>query len=206
MSHLLHIDASARGTDSLTRQLSAEYANAWRAQNPVGTVTYRDLAADAPAFVSSEWVAGVFGPTEAQNEGTVAAVQASEALIREVEAADVLLLGVPMYNFGVPATFKAWIDQVVMAGRTFSFTENGPMGLLSGKKALVLRATANDFNDPSYAAMDFHAPYLRSVLGFIGIADVEIITVNGFTAEQVEESMGKARAAIAGRFGEPAIV
>jgi FMN-dependent NADH-azoreductase len=197
MTHLLHIDSSARGEGSASRRLSAEYVKAWKARNPHGTVTYRDLAVDTPDFVSPEWITGVFGPAEAANDDTRAAVQASELLIREIEAADVLVLGVPMYNFGVPATFKAWIDQVVMAGRTFAFGENGPEGLLKGKKAVVLRASGSDFDNPAFAPMDFHAPYIRGVLGWIGITDVEIIAVNGYTPEQVEAAIREAGSAIA---------
>lgn len=197
MTHLLHIDSSARSEGSASRRLSAEYVEAWRVSNPHGTVTYRDLTVDTPAFVSPEWITGVFGPAEAANDDTKAAVEASERLIREIEAADVLVLGVPMYNFGVPATFKAWIDQVVMGGRTFAFGENGPEGLLKGKKAVVLRASGSDFDNPAFAPMDFHAPYIRGVLGWIGITDVEIIAVNGYTPEQVEAAIRQTGSAIA---------
>lgn len=201
MTHLLHIDSSARAGGSASRRLSAEYVRAWQARNPHGTVTYRDLAVDTPRFVSPEWITGVFGPAEAATDGTKAAVAASEALIREMEEADVLVLGVPMYNFGVPATFKAWIDQVVMGGRTFAFGENGPEGLLKGKKAVVLRASGSDFDNPAFAPMDFHAPYIRGVLGWIGITDVEFIAVNGYTPEQVEAAIQEAGKAITAHAG-----
>ncbi|MCX4460741.1 NAD(P)H-dependent oxidoreductase (plasmid) [Streptomyces sp. NBC_01340] len=203
MTHLLHIDSSARGEGSASRRLSAEYVQAWKARNPHGTVTYRDLAVDTPDFVSPEWITGVFGPAEAANADTQAALQGSERLIREIEAADVLVLGVPMYNFGVPAILKAWIDQVVMAGRTFAFGENGPEGLLKGKKAIVLRASGSDFDNPAFAPMDFHAPYIRGVLGWIGITDVELIAVNGFTPEQLDAAVREAGSAIAASVAAP---
>lgn len=197
MTHLLHIDSSARGEGSASRQLSAQYVEAWKVGNPQGTVTYRDLTVDTPAFVSPEWITGVFGPSEAANEGTKAALEASDRLIREIEAADVLVLGVPMYNFGVPATFKAWIDQVVRGGRTFAFGENGPEGLLKDKKAVVLRASGSDFDNPAFASMDFHAPYIRGVLGWIGITDVEVIAVHGYTPEQLEAAIRRTDGALA---------
>jgi FMN-dependent NADH-azoreductase len=203
MTHLLHIDSSARGEDSASRRLSAEYVQAWKARNPHGTVTYRDLAVNTPDFVSPEWITGVFGPAEAANADTQVALQGSERLIREIEAADVLVLGVPMYNFGVPAIFKAWIDQVVMAGRTFAFGENGPEGLLKGKKAIVLRASGSDFDNPAFAPMDFHAPYIRGVLGWIGITDVELIAVNGFTPEQLDAAVREVGSAIAASVAAP---
>lgn len=204
MPHLLHIDSSARGADSLTRRLSAQYVAAWRAKNPRGTVTHRDVTLDTPNLVTPQWIAGVFGPAQDRTAESRTAVEASEALIREVESADVLVLGVPMYNFSVPAAFKAWIDQVCMAGRTFTYDENGPQGLLSGKKAVVLRASGSDFDNPAFAPMDFHAPYLHGVLGFIGITDVEIIAVNGQSAEQIDAAMSDASAAIADSLDLPA--
>jgi FMN-dependent NADH-azoreductase len=155
------------------------------------------FAVDTPDFVSPEWITGVFGPAEAANDATKAAVAASERLIRKIEAADVLVLGVPTYNFGVPATFKAWIDQVVMACRTFAFGESGPEGLLKGKRAVVLRASGSDFDNPAFAPMDFHASCIRGVLGWIGITDVEIIAVNGYAPEQVEAATGRPGALVA---------
>ncbi|WP_328760471.1 FMN-dependent NADH-azoreductase [Streptomyces sp. NBC_00271] len=197
MPHLLHIDSSSRGADSLTRQISARYVAAWRRQNPEGTVTYRDVTVNVPNFVSADWVTGVFAPAEHHTLQTKAAVDASSALISEVEAADVLVLGVPMYNFNVPATFKAWIDQICMAGRTFTYGEDGPRGVLAGKKAVIARASGSDFSNPAFAPMDFHAPYLRGVLGFIGITDIEFISVSGMTPEQVNAGLADADQAIA---------
>ncbi|WP_329360980.1 FMN-dependent NADH-azoreductase [Streptomyces sp. NBC_01483] len=196
MSHLLHIDSSARNAGSLTRQLSAQYAAAWKSANPEGTVTYRDVSLQAPAFVSEDWITGVFAPPEYHTADSAAAVSAAEELIREVEAADVLLLGVPVYNFNVPAAFKAWIDQIFMAGRTFAYGSEGPQGLLAGKKAIVIRASGSDFDDPAFAAMDFHAPYLRSALAFVGITDVEFISVNGMASPQLEAALDKGTQAI----------
>jgi FMN-dependent NADH-azoreductase len=197
MPHLLHIDSSSRGADSVSRQISARYVDAWRRQNPEGTVTYRDVTVNTPHFVSADWVTGVFAPAEYHTPQTKAAVDASSALISEVEAADVLVLGVPIYNFNVPATFKAWIDQIAMAGRTFAYDENGPRGLLGGKKAVIARASGSDFSNPAFAPMDFHAPYLRGILGFLGITDVEFISVNGQTPEQIEAGLARADQAIA---------
>ncbi|WP_028799961.1 FMN-dependent NADH-azoreductase [Streptomyces sp. 142MFCol3.1] len=197
MPHLLHIDSSSRGADSLTRQLGAQYVAAWRRTNPEGTVAYRDVTEEVPDLVSADWVTGVFGPSEHHTPQTRAAVDASGTLIAEVEAADVLVLGVPMYNFSVPAAFKAWIDQICMAGRTFAYDENGPRGLLAGKKAVIVRASGSDFTDPAFAALDHHAPYLRGVLGFIGITDVEFLSVNGPGREQIEAGLIEADRAIA---------
>lgn len=196
MAHLLHIDSSARTSDSLTRRLSAQYVAAWQARNPQGTVAYRDLAVETPVPVSADWITGVFAPPEHHTEEAKAAVAAADVLIREVEAADTLVLGVPVYNFNVPAVFKAWIDQVFMAGRTFAYSADGPHGLLTGKKAVVLRSSGSDLEHPAFAPMDFHAPYIRGALGFVGITDVEIISVNGLNPEQVTEALTKGTDAI----------
>ncbi|MGW1726399.1 FMN-dependent NADH-azoreductase [Streptomyces sp. NPDC002306] len=203
MTHLLHIDSSARSTGfgSVSRRLSAQYAEAWRAQNPDGTVTYRDVTADVPNLVSEHWVRGVFGPAEIHDTHSHAAVSAAEQLIAEVKAADVLALGVPVYNFNVPASFKAWIDQICMAGRTFTFNAEGPQGLLSGRKAVILRSSGSDFSDPRFAPLEFHEPYIRGVLGFLGITDVEFISVNGQTEDQLTPHLEKAAAAIANSVG-----
>lgn len=202
MPHLLHLDSSARDEGSVTRRLSAEYVAAWKTRHPQGTVTYRDLAEDTPGFVTPEWITAAFGPAEAQNDRTAAARKASEALIRELEEADAVVLGVPVYNFGVPAVFKAWIDRVMLAGRTFAFDENGPRGLLTGKKVIVVRASGSDFDDPFWAPLDHHAPYIRGVLGFMGITDVDIVGVSGHDPALVEAAVSGAVDAFADAFGE----
>ncbi|MFE4995679.1 FMN-dependent NADH-azoreductase [Streptomyces mirabilis] len=196
MAHLLHIDSSARAEGSLTRSLSAQYVAAWQKNNPEGAVTYRDLALETPALVSEDWITGVFAPPEYHTEDSRAAVQAAEVLIQEVEAADILVLGVPVYNFNVPAAFKAWIDQIFMAGRTFAYSADGPQGLLTGKKAIVIRASGSDFENPAFAPMDFHAPYIRGAFAFVGIDDVEIISVNGMSPDQIESALLKGALAI----------
>jgi FAD/FMN-containing dehydrogenase/FMN-dependent NADH-azoreductase len=192
--HLLHIDSSARGADSLTRQLSACYVAAWKTRHPEGTVTYRDLATITPDPVSADWITGVFAPAEYHTRASKAAVDAAETLIREVEAADVLALGVPMYNLSVPASFKAWIDQIIMVGRTCTIDADGrPLGLLAGKKAVVLRASGSDYANPMFTPYDFHQPYLRTVLGLVGITDIEFIAAN---REEIETTMRAAQTAI----------
>ncbi len=191
MPHLLHVDASPRSTDSITRALSARYVARWKEVNPTGTVTYRDLYRSVPPLVTEDWVTAAFGPAEVQNDWTRAAIATSDALVAEVTAADVLVLGVPMHNFGVPAVFKAWIDQIVRARRTFVFDENGPRGLLTGTRAVVVRSSGSDFDDPDfvYAGKDFHTPWLQTILGFIGISDVDVISVNGRDQHELEAAL-----------------
>ena len=107
------------------------------------------------------------------------ALARSEQLIGEVEAADVLVIGAPMYNLGIPASLKAWVDQVVRVGRTFDYDGPAPVGLLHGKRAVVLATCGGDGERLAAAGLDFRTPYLRAVLAFVGITDVEVVTVNG---------------------------
>ncbi len=109
----------------------------------------------------------------------------SDALIDELRAADILVLAAPMHNFGIPSTLKAWIDHVVRAGRTFSYTSKGPVGLLTGKRAILVLATGGVYSDGPAKAFDFQEPYLRTILGFMGITDVDVVRVEGVATSAV---------------------
>ncbi len=183
MSTLLHITVSPRGNHSISRQLGAAAVREWKEHNPGGRVIERDLARMSPSFVDSEWIARAFSPPETHTEGHKRAVAISDELISELQQADEIILDTPMYNFAVPAVLKAWIDHVVRAGKTFRYTSAGtPEGLLAGKniKALVIIASGGKYTgDPGLAALDYEAPYLRFILGFMGITDVHFIQAGG---------------------------
>lgn len=195
MPHLLQIESSPRGEESVSRRITGRYAEAWLAAHPGATHTVRDLALTPPPYVDSDWIAAAFSPVDAHDERAARAIAISDALVDEVEAADVLLIGAPIFNLGVPAVLKAWFDQVIRAGRTFRVGETGPEPLLTGKRAIVVRASGNDF-DEAFAHWDHHTPHLRSMLGFIGITDVEVVAVHGYTPEQQDAAVeaGTARA------------
>lgn len=198
MTQLLHLDVSPRGRDeSVSRRLSQAYLDGWLARRPDDTVATRDLSVEQPPFVSAAWIQGAFGPPDEHADEHRLALRHSDELIRELEAADVIVIGTPMYNFNIPAQFKAWIDQVVRAGRTFAYAADGPHGLLLGKQAAILRATAGDYNDPANAVLDHQAPYLRFILGFIGIHDVELISVAARDPEGAEDGLAEAQDTIA---------
>ncbi len=190
-THLLHLDSSARGPGSVSRQLSREFVLAWRRREPQAALTYRDLNAEPLPFVSDTWVSAAFSPVEQHDHTHAFALSRSEALIRELEAADVLVIGSPMYNFGIPASLKAWIDQIVRVGRTFVY--NGPIavGVLHGKRAIVLATSGGDALRYEALGLDFRTSYLRAILGFIGITDVEFVTVTDTMAGDVD--LGEAR-------------
>jgi FMN-dependent NADH-azoreductase len=183
MSTLLKIDSSPRGEASVSRQLTNAFAKRWQDHHPGAPVIERDLyAGPALPLVDSTWIGAAYTPAEARTPEQTAALAVSEKLIGELEAADEYVFGVPMYNFGVPAAFKAWIDQVARAGRTFSYTSGGIEGLLKGKKATVIISSGGVYqpNTP-FALMDFVVPYLRSVLGFVGITNIEFIAADGLS-------------------------
>jgi FMN-dependent NADH-azoreductase len=167
---VLRIDSSAKNEASVTRQLADLMLQRLADQQPVQVVS-RDVTHGLP-FLDSTWVAANFTAPEARDIAMQATLALSDALVREVQDADVLVIGVPIYNFGVPAPLKAWFDLIARARLTFQYTEHGPQGLLAGKKAYLLAASGGT---PVGGAIDFATPWLKHVLGFVGINDVEVI-------------------------------
>jgi FMN-dependent NADH-azoreductase len=180
MATLLHLSTSPLAS-SVSRELTREFVSNWKASHPTGQVIERDLAANPPKPVDQAWIHSVFTPDEARQPEQKALIAYSDEAIAELEKADEYVIGVAMHNFSIPAVLKLWIDQVVRAGRTFAYGgADGPKGLLSGKKATVLVATGGVYDPGSpYAAFNFIDPYLRTVLGFIGITEVRFVTAGG---------------------------
>ena len=180
MSTLLHIDSSPLYGRSVSRELTAAFVTQWKAAHPDGKVIDRDLNATAIPPINAEWVGAVYTPEQARTPRQKELLSLSDSLLAELEQADEYVIGVPMHNFGVPSVLKLWIDQVVRSGHTFSYGPEGPKGLLTGKKATVLAATGGVYDQGTpYAAMNFIDPYLRTVLGFLGITDVTFVTAGG---------------------------
>ncbi len=172
---VLRIDASARHTDSITRALGDTLISALRAQHPTLNLVQRDLAATPPALLSADWVAANFTDPQQRTAPQRAALTASDTLVAELQAADVVVIGVPIYNFSIPAALKAWIDLVARARVTFRYSDSGPVGLLQGKRAYIVMASGGVAIGSD---ADFASGYLRHVLGFLGITDVEIIAAD----------------------------
>ncbi len=170
MVRILRIDASARSEGSVSRDLSDRLVS--RLAGVDGEVTVRDLAENSPGFVDADWVGANFTAPDARTDAQRDRLADSEVLVRELETADHIVIGAPIYNFSVPAALKAWIDQVARARRTFIYTEQGPKGLLDGKTAWLVVASGGT---PVDSEIDFATPYLRHVLGFLGISDVRVI-------------------------------
>jgi FMN-dependent NADH-azoreductase len=170
---ILQINASARHSGSVSRQLVAELVENLSTPNET-RIIHRDVSSGI-AVVNDDWVAANQTPKDERSEQQVSALTTSDLLIEEVRKADTLVIGVPIYNFGIPASLKAWIDQICRVGETFSYTENGPVGHLTGKRAFVV-ITSGGIGSGS--EVDFATNYMKHVLGFIGINDVEIIAAD----------------------------
>ncbi|MBW4470160.1 MAG: FMN-dependent NADH-azoreductase [Stenomitos rutilans HA7619-LM2] len=199
MAHILHVDASPRAERSISRALSNEFIAAWHTAHPEDVLTYRDLGHHPVPHVTETWVAAAFSPPETHTPELTEAIQTSDVLVDELFAADRYVFGVPMYNLSVPSTFKAYIDQIVRIGRTFAVEPTGYKGLIEGKKALIITAQGGTFRLGSETGgYNFHEPYLRAILGFIGVTDVSFIYADGLNLgdETREKSLESAHAAI----------
>lgn len=191
MTNILRIDASARHTGSTTRSLTDRLVERLLGQNYGAKVVHRDLAATPPALLDESWVFANFTDDADRSAEQKAVLEASDELIAELEAADTIVIGAPLYNFAIPAALKAWIDLVARARKTFRYTESGPEGLLKGKRAFIVAASGGV---PVGSDYDFATGYLRHVLGFIGITDVTVIAAGQQMMD--EEAVTRATAAI----------
>lgn len=174
MAQVLHLDSSPRGDRSHSRKLSKAFVDAWMAGHPGDVVKYRDLGHHPVPLVDEPMIAAAFSPPDARTPENLASLKVSDELIDELIASDVYVFGIPMYNFGVPAGFKAYIDQIVRVGRTFSVPDF--KGLLQGKKMFVAMAAGQDYSvGTPFANYDFVVPYLKAVFGFIGVTEIQTI-------------------------------
>ena len=200
MGSLLFVTSSLMGEKSRSRQVAADYVAIARAANPGVTVVERHLTPDTIPHLGMDALAGFGAAPDARSPAQTAAVAFADAIIEEVEAADTIVLAAPMYNFSVPSTLKAWLDHVARAGRTFKYTANGPEGQLKGKRVIVVVSRGGFYTgDSPFKGMDFQEPYLRAVLGFLGITDVSFVQVEGqgIGPDVAAKGLAAARAAIA---------
>jgi FMN-dependent NADH-azoreductase len=172
---LLQIDSSAR-LSSVSRELTAKFVEEWKRENPGGEVVVRDLAKTPLPLITDEWTYAVHSDPSTLTPAQREVIAISDTLIAELFAADTVVIGVPMYNFSLPWTLKAWIDQVVRLGKTFAYGANGPQGLFTGKKIVIITSRGASYTAGSpWAHADFQEPYLRHILGFIGATDITFI-------------------------------
>lgn len=181
MSQLLHIDSSILGGNSVSRQLTAQIVASWRAAHPDTEVSYLDLAVDSPSHLSAESL----GFRLPAGSDSLSAVQQrenaiSEALVSQFLAADVVVIGAPFYNFAIPSQLKAWIDRIAQVGRTFKYTDKGPVGLAGGKTIIVASTRGGVYaTSDAGNAMEHQESYLKTIFGFLGVTDVRLVRAEG---------------------------
>jgi FMN-dependent NADH-azoreductase len=170
MSRILIIDSAATGEASVSRKLTAELAEQVAAAQPGAEIVRRDIGAQTIPHLTAETVGAIRGVASTDREREALAL--SDQLIAEIQEADLLVIGAPMYNFGMSSTLKAWFDHVLRARVTFHYTPDGPEGLVKGKRAVVIEARAGFYSEGPASAMDHQEPHIRTLLGFMGITDV----------------------------------
>jgi FMN-dependent NADH-azoreductase len=186
---LLHIDSSPLAANSASRELTRRAVAQWQATHPNVQVEHLDLVADAPSHLAHDSLGfrlgiAAEGLTEAQQRENAL----SEKLVSQFLAADVVVLGAPMYNFSVPSQLKAWIDRIAQAGRTFRYTEKGPQGLAGGKTVVIVSTRGGAYGDAS--AMDHQESYLKAVFGFLGVTDIRIVRAEGLAMGDAGKAQG----------------
>jgi FMN-dependent NADH-azoreductase len=205
MVNILHIDASPRGERSHSRRMTREFVEKWKQSHPEDTVTYRDIGRNPIPHVDEPWIAAAFSPPEQHTPELQEAIRFSDQLVDEFLAADIYIMGVPMYNFSVPSSFKAYIDQIVRFGRTVAFEPNNSANffrpLVLGKKMFIIEARGDSGykSGGPYEKMNYHDPYLVTVFGFMGITDITFVHVENdeYGGQKLAESIATARTKIA---------
>jgi FMN-dependent NADH-azoreductase len=205
MKHLLHIDSSPRSDRSHSRRLTREFVEAWKQTNPNDLVTYRDVGRHPVPHVDEPWIAAAYTPPEQRTPELQEAIFTSDRLVDEFLAADIYVIGVPMYNFSVPSTLKAYIDQIVRVGRTFVFepedSANPYKPLVLEKKMYIITARGDAGFEPGERneKLNFQNPYLRTIFGFIGITDITFVNVENdeHGGQKLEDAIASARTQIA---------
>jgi FMN-dependent NADH-azoreductase len=202
--NILQINSSARTVGSHSTRLANDVVQRLQASHGETALTLRDLGRTPHPALDEAALQALFTPADQRSPAQAARVAQDDALIAEVQAADVLVLGVPMYNFGVPAALKNWIDAIARAGVTFKYTDKGALGLLAGKKVYVTLARGGLYRD---TPADTQVPYLKTVLGFLGMTDIQFVYAEGLAMgpEAEQKALASAEAQIEAILGEAAL-
>jgi len=180
MATLLHLDSSPMGDHSVSRHMSATFAERWQRAHAGGKIIKRDLTTTPLVPVTGGWVGAVYTPADARTAEQKETLALSDTLVGELQAADEWVFGVPMHNFGVPSLFKEWLDLICRVGVTFSYADGTPKGLLTGKKLTVLIATGGIYDaGTAMAGLNFVEPFVKGVFGFLGVTDITFHTAGG---------------------------
>ncbi|WP_442587523.1 FMN-dependent NADH-azoreductase [Pedobacter sp. AW31-3R] len=188
MSKILNIISSPRGEASNSIKLSNAIIEELRAKDPGAAVQLRDLTSGPFPHLEEAHLNAFFTPAENHTDANKEAIRHSNEAIQEIMDADVLVIGAPMYNFSIPSVLKSYFDHIARAGITFKYTAEGPVGLLTGKKAYIAVTTGGIYSSGDAVAYDFVTPYVKTILGFIGITDVTIVRAEGFAMAEFQET------------------
>ena len=196
MKKILVLNSAVTGAASVSNRLTGEFAARVKAHDPAIEIVTRDLGADPIPHLLPETVAGIRATAETEAEKSALAL--SETLVNELRDTDLLVIGAPMYNFGIASGLKTWFDHILRAGATFRYTENGPEGLLPLKKAVVIETRGGLYSEGPAVAMDSQEPHLRTLLGFMGVTDVTFVRAEklGFGPDAVEAALAGATDAL----------
>lgn len=195
MSSILLVTSSPRGADSLSTRIASEFVDKLKAQNPAATVAHRDLGLNPIAHLDTVTTSAIKKQPADRTADETAAVVESDALTAELLAADTVVLATGLINFNIYSTLKSWIDNVARAGLTFRYTAEGPEGLAKNKKVYIVLSAAGVYSEGPAMAMNHAIPYLKTVLAFMGMTDVEVIYVEGtaFGPEAFEKAIASAQ-------------
>ncbi|NTF18027.1 FMN-dependent NADH-azoreductase [Agrobacterium rubi] len=196
MSNILLVTSSPRGTESLSSGIAIDFVSDLASLDASATVVHRDLGANPIPHLDAIATAAIRKAPLDRNEAEVAAAVVSDALVAELLAADTVVIATGLINFSIQSTLKSWIDNVARAGQTFHYTAEGPVGLATGKKVYVVLSAAGVYSDGPAAGMEHAVPYLRTVLGFMGMDNVEVIRIEGlaFGEEAAAKAISEAQA------------
>ena len=196
MSNILFVNSSSRGNASYSNQIANEVIDELREADPAATLIVRDLTQNLLPHIDDDFVAATRGPNGPQTDKQREILAASNALVDELFAADTVVIAAPMINFSVPSTLKAWFDYVARPGRTFKYSEKGPEGFVTGKRVIVVSASGGVYSSGAASAFDSQIPWLKNVLAFLGMTNVEVIRVEGtaFGPEAAEKAVADAAA------------
>jgi FMN-dependent NADH-azoreductase len=198
--NVLHIDSGILGDHSVSRRLTAAVAAQIKAEQPGAAIIYRDLVASPLPHLSGAHLMAANAKPEDVDAQIAADVAESASVLEEFLAADTIVLGVPMYNFSLPSQLKAWIDRVAVSGKTFSYSAEGPKGLAGGKKVIIVSTRGGHYSAGPAAVMDHQESYLKTVLGFLGVTDIEIVRAEGLnlSPDSKIEAISEAERTISG--------
>lgn len=187
MKNILVIHSSPRGNESFSRKLTNSILDKLKANSPNAKIVVRDLSLKPTPHLEESHLTSFFTPPEQHSEDHKEAIAHSEEAISEIMEADAIIIGVPMYNFSIPSVLKAWIDHLARAGRTFRYSDKGPIGLVTGKKVYLSIATGGIYSKEPLKSMDFTEPYLKAILAFLGMTDVTTFRVEGLAIPGIQD-------------------